>query len=733
MSKTLLLALATVCSLPGYAQPIPLIRTELAPVFGNLYAQQQVNLLPGFESFSNGFEARTKREPAVAGSWSAPSLWTSYERYGGGTRTGMVGIHTHVLPNGNVLSWEGHNDNEHILDPNPLPGTRPPVLSHAYEWSPNPSATLGGARYPNGYLHFDTYDSNIFCAGHSFLADGRLLVAGGHYSGGKVLRNSAIDNTFNPEYIPIYTYPAGSVISFTNGAIGLRDANAFNYLNNPLYGGNFGWQTPPPPMKYRRWYPTNTSLANGDVLVTAGQRYGGPAGTNAPGIQANNPEVYQAATNTWRELTGATRQLPLYPWMFVAPDGRVFNAGPNIRTGFLNTTGTGLWADGPLHLRGRAVAQAQPGAYDLFARGAGTAVMYAPGKILITGGYSATDITNSAETIDLNSPVPAWAPAGATQYPRCYADATVLPDGTVLLTGGTLAPSTAEGGAVLAAELWTPPAPGGAGSGTWTTLNEMHTPRLYHAGAVLLPDATVLVLGGGQGGGFQDHPDYEIFTPPYLLRGLARPQITSAPAAVAYGQAFAVGTPDAAAVRQGGRAALVRLSSVTHSFNMNQRYLPLAVAARTATSLTLTAPANPNDCPPGHYLLFLLDANGTPSLASVVAVNTAANTCLATPLSITQSAGATNNACDRTTRFTATGGTAPYNWTVNGLAFSGGATIEQPTDTNSPTLQVTVQSPNSTCGATSSLTSYFPQCPMPCNGCGIPRPAAPASQPQATR
>ena len=241
----------------------------------------------------------------------------------------------------------------------------------------------------------------------------------------------------------------------------------------------------------------------------------------------------------------------------------------------------------------------------------------------------------------------------------------------MLVTGGNRQASTQDNAAALPAELWTPPA-AGATTGTWTTMNAMTKPRLYHSTAVLLPDATVLSTGGGQGGEFADHSDYEIFTPPYLCKGRARPQISSAPQAVVYGQTFIVQSPQATAILQSGRATLVRLSSVTHSFNMNQRFLELTrTAGPAANQLALTVPGSPNECPPGHYMLFLLDGNGTPSYASIVAI---AATACATELTITQTSPnpvESYNTCSRTTVFTASGGPAgsAYVWTVNGTSY----------------------------------------------------------------
>jgi hypothetical protein len=65
----------------------------------------------------------------------------------------------------------------------------------------------------------------------------------------------------------------------------------------------------------------------------------------------------------------------------------------------------------------------------------------------------------------------------------------------------------------------------------------------------------------------------------------------------------------------------VRLSSVTHSFNQNQRFNDLtATISRGGGGLYLTTPTNGNLCPPGHYMLFLLNDQGVPSVAHIIQV-----------------------------------------------------------------------------------------------------------------
>ena len=119
----------------------------------------------------------------------------------------------------------------------------------------------------------------------------------------------------------------------------------------------------------------------------------------------------------------------------------------------------------------------------------------------------------------------------------------------------------------------------------WTTLDSsLPIPRVYHSTAVLLPDGRVLSMGGNG----DPQKNSEIYSPPYLFKG-TRPTITSAPTSVVYGQSFFVQTPDAAAI---SKVTMLRLSSVTHSFNMSQYINTLSFSQATGAS-TLWLPTEP--------------------------------------------------------------------------------------------------------------------------------------------
>jgi hypothetical protein len=453
---------------------------------------------------------------AAVGAWSGP------------VAVPVVAIHLQLLPDGNVMAW-GKPETP------PMDGRGPVRL-----WDP----TLAQPTFhevTNPYV-------DVYCSGHSYLADGRVIAVGGH----------------------IRDFVGSDVTSM------------------------FDWRTrrwdDGPRMSAGRWYPTTTMLPNGDVLAVSGD-VDTTVGVN------RLPQVFQAASGTWRDLTNAQLGMPLYPWMHLAPNGKVFNSGPGQTTRYLDTSGSGAWtAVGLTNFGDRLQYQ-------------GTSVMYEPGKVLILGGGNPA--TATAEVIDLNDASPQWRYTSSMAYARREPNATLLPDGKVLVTGGHSAPLRDPRQAVYNAEIWDP------ASGSWSTMAPMAISRLYHSTAVLLPDGRVLVTGGGGDGssGDIDHYDAEYFSPPYLFKG-ARPAIDAAPANLAYGESFALSATDASGITG---ITLVALSSTTHEFNQSQRFLRLAFSpGADAGGFNVAAPADRNLAPPGYYMLFVLNGNGVPSVARMV-------------------------------------------------------------------------------------------------------------------
>jgi galactose oxidase len=480
-----------------------------------------------------------------------------------------VAIHTHVLPNGRVLMWGRRDKPTDTLDEH---------MCTPFLWDPTDATdpmdptTAKTTDTPRPTLADRITMVNLFCAGHAFLPDGRLLVVGGHLSDSDGVNQAAL-------YIPA---PPATTTSGT-------------------------W-TPTALMNRGRWYPTATTLPDGSVLVLAGSYK-----ANGTTVHNTIPQVWK--NGAWTPLAvfpSNKGTLELYPRMHVTSDGRVFMSGPLEKTYLLNTADGGQWTEvAPRTMKQRDYCPA---------------VMYDVDKVIYIGGGGGNSIepTAEAEIINLRETPPRWRKTNPMQFPRRQHNATLLPDGTVLVTGGTRGGEFNDlqpGQPTHIAELWNPT------TGAWTQLAAEEVDRCYHATAVLLPDATVLSAGGGEyrpdnanaNDPEDSHRNAQIFSPPYLFKG-PRPVITSDPKpSVSYGETFEVSTPQPNDI---GKVSWIRLPSVTHSFDQSQRinFLQFQV---DAGRLRVTAPNSPNVCPPGHYMLFIMSKDGVPSIANIIQIQAA--------------------------------------------------------------------------------------------------------------
>lgn len=332
------------------------------------------------------------------GQWEGPLAWP------------LVAIHGIVLHTGEVL----------LIDDDLGGG------GSARLWNPQ---TQLFTSVPNTF-------SNLYCAGHAVLADGRVLLVGG-------------------QDVPNF---------------GIADTNIYDPVTR-------SWSLVKP-MAFKRWYPTATTLADGRVLAVTGDQDG-------PYTSAAIPEIYDPASDNWSRLDNASLPLPNYPFMFVLPDGRVLQAGADeddTPARVLDITAQTWTTIDPTVVPG------------------GSAVMYQPGKVLKVGssayvGVDTAPAVNDAYVLDATAATPRWRTVGSMAFPRAHHNLTLLPDGDVLVTGGMRTPDGVDTNeAIYAAELWSPV------TEQWTTMASMQTPRLYHSIALLLPDARVLVAGSGRWG-----------------------------------------------------------------------------------------------------------------------------------------------------------------------------------------------------------------------------------------
>src|SRR5215475_6168350 len=408
----------------------------------------------------------------------------------------------------------------------------------------------------------------MFCEGLALLADGRVLINGGSNDDATTIYNPATN-----------TWTVG------------------------------------PLMNIPRAYNASTLLSTGQVLTLGGSWY------DSAGNKDGELFTPSGATGSWRELPGvlATNILIADPagvyradnhaWLFAQPGGTAFHAGPSKQTNWITTAGNGSITSAGN--RGDSADAMN-----------GNAVMYDIGKILTVGGATAygdfgsavnTEATNRAYTIDMsggpNNPV-TFARTADMAYRRTFSNSVVLPDGKVLVVGGQQHPKAfTDTGAVLSPELWDP------ATGSFTVMAPETIPRTYHSVAILLPDGRVFSGGGGLCNHCTtNHPDGQIYSPPYLVnpdgKARVRPVINTAPASTTTGSAITVTTNSATPA-----FALIRMSAVTHSVNNDQRRIPLTPTTVNGTTYTLQLPGDKGDVLPGNYMLFALDANGTPSVA----------------------------------------------------------------------------------------------------------------------
>ncbi|GAB3754995.1 galactose oxidase-like domain-containing protein [Lysobacter olei] len=376
----------------------------------------------------------------------------------------------------------------------------------------------------------------------------------------------------------------GDVYDPAKGAASLQptdDTTLFNPLDNSLVSTG--------KMFRKRWYATATTLPSGEVYVQ-----GGTGGEDFPEVRS--------ATGTFRLLTGApTAYLGgLYPRNFVAPDGNIFG-----------TRYEAMYRVDP-HGAGTITRSGRFPGSNLGA--SSTSVMFRPGRILqVGGGYDLEMASPLAHVIDINGATPTVQAVAPPLQRRHWANATMLADGRVFLSGGSVADNDPVNGVGYTSELYDPT------TNTWTPGATAQRMRLYHSTALLLPDATVLTLGGGATGP-ELNLNAEVYYPPYLFNAdgtpAARPIIATATMSTHPSGTVVISTPSPESVR---RVTMVKSGSVTHSLDMDQRFLELEFEV-DGGELRASLPANPFETPPGYYLVFIFNDQGVPSEAAMLRV-----------------------------------------------------------------------------------------------------------------
>jgi len=459
----------------------------------------------------------TSTAPPNLGQWSAPQ------------NLGIVAIHMALLNTGKVLTFEyptGRNGG-------PTPARLIDPVAN----------TVTDVTLPWPY--------DIFCAGTSFLYDGRLLISGG------------LDD---------FHYPADS---------GIANTTFYNPATNTWTQG--------PAMNLTRWYPTTVPMPDGTILTASGTANDGEH------IQFQM-ESYNINTNTWT-LLPASANMPqpndTYPLLTETPQGKLFYSAPRISNlgGELYDPKAKTWSFvsnlnwGP---RGHAA----------------TVLLPKSSQVMIVGGGAAKngngEPTATTEIIDFSQPNPQWVYGPSMNIARYDHNLLYLADGTLIAVGGNQ--NSEYSNPVFQPELYNP------ATGVWTLGPPQVGTRAYHSTAVLLPDGRVLSAGSDAGIALEQ--TYEIYSPPYMFAP-SRPVITRSPKIATYGKTFKVTTPQAAKIT---RVALIRAGATTHAVHMDDQYYVDLTWTVSGTTLIVNSPTTSNAIPPGYYLLVILDQNNIPSV-----------------------------------------------------------------------------------------------------------------------
>ncbi|KAJ0129873.1 Uncharacterized protein HZ326_27017 [Fusarium oxysporum f. sp. albedinis] len=375
-----------------------------------------------------------------------------------------------------------------------------------------------------------------------------------------------------------------------------------------------------PNMQVARGYQSSATTSTGKVFTIGGSWSGGES--------FKNGEVYDPKKKTWTLLNKADVQKMLtndaqglfrsdnHAWLFGWKSGTVFQAGPSKNMNWYYTEKK----NGDVKTAGQRASDRgiAPDAM------CGNAIMFdaVKGKILTHGGtpnYQDSDATTDAHIITVGNPGANVSVAYASEglfFPRVFHSSVVLPNGNVFITGGQqYAVPFEDSTPQLQPEMYYPD------RDVFELMKPNNIVRTYHSIALLLPDGRVFNGGGGLCGGCDtNHFDAQLYTPPYLYDSkgklATRPKITS----VSVSTIKVGGT---VTVQTGGaivQASLVRYGTATHTVNSDQRRIPLTLANAGKNSYSFQVPSDPGVALPGYWMLFVMDKNGVPSVASTIKV-----------------------------------------------------------------------------------------------------------------
>jgi Domain of unknown function (DUF1929)/Kelch motif len=363
------------------------------------------------------------------------------------------------------------------------------------------------------------------------------------------------------------------------------------------------------PMNEARWYPTLTTLSDGRILSVSGLD---DIGQLVPGKN----EIFDPKTKTWT-YTSKIRQFPTYPALFLMQNGKIFYSGSNAGYGPDNVGRVpGIWDVATNRFT------KLPGLSDANEMETSGTVLLPPAqdeKFLVIGGGGVGESklsSNRTRLIGLKDKNPKFKDGPTLEKGTRYPQSSILPDDSVLVSGGSEDYRGRGDSNILQARLYHPD------TNTFDRVADPLVGRNYHSGSILLPDGRVMFFGSDslygdkantKPGTFEQR--IEIYTPPYLYRD-SRPSLSGGPQTIARGGTGTFTSPQASAIK---KVRLIRPSASTHVTDVDQRSIALDFKT-SGNKVTVTMPKNRNLVTAGWYMLFVDDDQGTPSKAQWVKV-----------------------------------------------------------------------------------------------------------------
>lgn len=515
-----------------------------------------------------------------------------------------IGIHAALQPNGKVLLF-GFDDNKDM------------GFSELF----NP--LTGEGDIPS--LRDSSELPHAFCSGHALLENGEMWVAGGH--GLSHLADSYIFRSSDNEWEQLEQDLGPDVPVFIKRG------------EDDIEGRDNG-----------RWYPTLSRLENGAVMTISGSKFtgrlesGGEVNSTFQIMDENYVLTNKHDVPNPFDPARSGRSIMMYPFVYQLPQGGVLvHSERTSRIVYPFNPEESQWDNNFFKVTNYAHNRNYPGSGSSVMLPLSSIDNYAPRIMLIGGGGDVsiefkckTDAESDCKKNDTLVPAtatvemldfrgnsnPDWEYVASMNHPRVLNNAVLLPDGTVFVSGGSSHGASDLGAApVMTPEIYDPV------TNIWTEMCPMRAARLYHSTALLLPDGRVMTTGTDHAWNLKpyDWPErrVEIFSPPYLEKGLPRPAISGVSRGPhSFGYRFQVYLNSSPINGWNiNKAVLIAPGAVTHSYDQTQRAIELDIEEKNSNDIVVKMPPNGKVAPPGVYMLFVVSDDGVPSVAEFVTIS----------------------------------------------------------------------------------------------------------------